>query len=55
MQAAQLERKVAHPAPSAPISSPHGSMKIGSRIIFRKQPLMVPMLACIAAPSERTR
>lgn len=54
-QATQLDKKVAHPAPAAPIPSPHGIMKIGSRIIFRKQPLIVPMLACRAAPSERTR
>ena len=54
-QATQLDKKVAHPAPAAPIPSPHGIMKIGSRIIFRKQPLIVPMLACRADPSERTR
>ena len=54
-QAAQLERKVARPAPSAPMFSPQGRINTGSRTMFKKQPLMVPMLACMAAPSARTR
>ena len=54
-QAAQLERNVARPAPAAPIFSPQGRMKMGSKSMFRKQPLMVPMLAWREAPSERTR
>ena len=44
-QATQLERKVASPAPSAPMPRPQGMMKKGSRMIFRMQPLMVPTLA----------
>ena len=54
-QATQLERNVANPAPSAPMFRPQGRMKTGSSAMLSKQPLMVPMLACMAAPSERTR
>ena len=54
MQATQLERKVASPAPAAPIFRPQGRMKMGSRIMLRKQPLMVPMLAWRELPSART-
>ena len=49
-----MERNVASPAPAAPILSPHGRMKMGSRMIFNRQPLMVPTLAWREAPSERT-
>ena len=34
---------------------PQGKMKKGSRSMFSRQPLMVPMLAWREAPSERTR
>ena len=54
MQATQLEIKVAKPAPAAPILNPQGKTKIGSRIIFRAQPLIVPMLAWSEEPSDRT-
>ena len=40
-----LDRKVAKPAPAAPIFRPQGRIKTGSSRIFRKQPLMVPMPA----------
>ena len=50
-----MERKVASPAPAAPIPNPQGRIKIGSRIIFIMQPLIVPILACTAAPSDRSR
>ena len=53
-QAAQLERKVASPAPAAPMFSPWGRMKMGSSTIFSRQPLMVPTLAWRVLPSERT-
>ena len=53
-QATQLDRKVASPAPSAPMPSPQGRIKTGSSTMFSRQPLMVPMLACSAAPSART-
>ena len=49
-----MPRKVASPAPAAPISRPQGRMKIGSRIMFRTHPLMVPILAWKVAPSDRT-
>ena len=54
-QATQLERKAASPAPPAPISKPQGRMKTGSSTMLSRHPLMVPMLACIAEPSDRTR
>ena len=54
-QATQLEIQVAMPAPPAPMSSPQGRMKMGSSTMFSRQPLMVPTLACRAAPSARTR
>ena len=44
-QAAQLDRKVASPAPAAPRLKPQGRMKIGSSSILSTQPLMVPALA----------
>ena len=54
-QATTLERKVANPAPAAPMSNPQGRIKMGSRMMFKRHPLMVPMLACKADPSARTR
>ena len=54
-QATQLDRKVAKPAPAAPIPKPQGMMKTGSSTMFSRQPLMVPMLACMVEPSARTR
>ena len=42
------------PAPAAPILRPQGMMKIGSKAMFSRQPLMAPMLAWRDAPSERT-
>ena len=54
MHATQFDRKVASPAPAAPMSNPHGSMKIGSSTIFKRHPLMVPILAWNAEPSART-
>ena len=53
--AAQLERNVASPAPAAPMPKPHGRMNSGSRIIFKRHPLIVPTLACKDAPSALTR
>ena len=53
--AAQLDKKVARPAPAAPICSPQGRIKIGSRRMFRRHPLIVPMLACKEEPSALTR
>ncbi len=50
-----MDKNVASPAPDAPRFSPQGRMKNGSRIIFSRQPLMVPMLAWREKPSERTR
>ena len=47
-------KNVARPAPAAPMFKPQGRMKMGSRIIFSTQPLMVPMLAWTEAPSLRT-
>ncbi len=48
-----MERQVAIAAPAAPRFSPHGKIKMGSSAMLSRQPLMVPMLACNAAPSER--
>ena len=53
--ATQLERNVASPAPAAPRFNPHGIIKIGSNMIFNKQPLIVPTLAWRDDPSERTK
>ena len=53
-QAMQLERKVARPAPAAPMLRPQGRIKMGSSTMFRMHPLMVPMLACRGLPSLRT-
>ena len=50
-----MDRKVAHPAPAAPMSSPQGRMNRGSSTMFSRQPLMVPTLAWRVAPSARTR
>ena len=55
MQATQLDKKVARPAPAAPMFSPHGRINMGSRIIFNRHPLMVPILAWSDAPSDLTR
>ena len=52
--AKQLDKNVASPAPAAPILKPQGKIKIGSRIMFRKHPLMVHMLAWRESPSDRT-
>ena len=46
-------KNVASAAPSAFMSNPQGRMKMGSSTMFNRQPLMVPTLACSAAPSER--
>ena len=45
MQATQLDKNVASPAPAAPMPSPHGIMKMGSSKMFSRHPLMVPTLA----------
>ena len=50
-----MDKKVARPAPAAPMLSPQGMIKIGSSTILRRHPLMVPILAWRDAPSERTR
>ena len=50
-----MDRKVARPAPAAPMWKPQGRMKMGSRMMLSRQPLMVPMLAWREAPSDRTR
>ena len=48
-----MERQVAMAAPTEPKFSPQGRMKRGSSRMFRRHPLIVPMLAWRAAPSER--
>ena len=54
-QAIQLDINVAIPAPATPIFKYCGNTKNGSNIIFKKHPLIVPILACSEAPSERTK
>ena len=54
-QATQLEMQVARPAPVAPMWKPQGRIKMGSRMMLSRHPLMVPMLAWREAPSERTK
>lgn len=43
--AKQFEINVVSPAPAEPMLSPVGRMNIGSRTIFIRQPLIVPILA----------
>ncbi len=46
---------VAMAAPATPMAGMpnHPKIKMGSSAMLSRQPLMVPMLACNAAPSER--